>query len=158
MKIAICFYGLTRSLKYTIDSIEENIFKPLKDANIEYDIYLHTYYFEGNYNNVFGNEHNIQLDFNEYKLLNPDYFKQDDQNEVIKKIDFAKFGKNHYKKQTHNNAILGLYSLREATKMIEKGFDFVTIASDQRLLTAGSKDILENIKGSLSKKDDNATY
>ena len=70
--------------------------------------------------------------------------------EILRILEHAK--KNKIFAGIHN----GTYNY--ATKMIEKGFDFVTIASDQRLLTAGSKDILENIKGSLSKKDDNATY
>ena len=42
-KIAVCFFGLTRSLKHTIDSIKKNIFHPLQKNNINYDIYLHTY-------------------------------------------------------------------------------------------------------------------
>jgi hypothetical protein len=43
MKIALCFWGITRSLKYTIDSIKEKIFNILKSNNIEYTIFMHTY-------------------------------------------------------------------------------------------------------------------
>ena len=35
-KVAICFFGLTRSLKHTYPSIEKNIFKVLKQHNISY--------------------------------------------------------------------------------------------------------------------------
>ena len=42
--------------------------------------------------------------------------------------------------------------------MIEKGFNFVTIASDLRALSAGAKATVDKMKGSLSKKDDNVTY
>ena len=134
MKIALCFWGLTRSLKYTIESIKKYIFEPLKKAGIEYDIYLHTYYLEGLYCNEFGKEYDIKLDVNEYKLLNPDYVKIDNQDKVIEKIDFTKYNHKkgrkevHYNRQTHNNAILGLYSMREATKMIKennKKYDFI---------------------------------
>lgn len=38
MVVALAFFGITRSLKYTIDSIKENIFKPLEENNIKYDI------------------------------------------------------------------------------------------------------------------------
>ena len=31
-------------------------------------------------------------------------------------------------------------------KMVDKGFNFVTISSDQRILSLGSKNILEKIK------------
>ena len=45
-----------------------------------------------------------------------------------------------------------------ATKMIEKGFNFVTIASDLRFLSAGGKSIVDKMKGSISKKEESATY
>ena len=133
MKIALCFWGLTRSLKYTIDSIKKYILEPLKKAGIEYDIFLHTYYFKGLYNNEFGKEYDVKLDFDEYKLLKPDYFKMDNQDEIIKTINFNKYNHTgrksiHYNRQTHNNAILGLYSMRESTRMIEKSgkkYDFI---------------------------------
>ena len=72
-KICICFFGLTRSLKYTHPSINEHILKILILNNYYFDIYLHTYDLDKLTNNR-SNEKNIKLDFNEYKLLNPDYF------------------------------------------------------------------------------------
>ena len=42
--------------------------------------------------------------------------------------------------------------------MIEKGFNFVTIASDLRLLSAGGKSVVDKMKGSISKKEESATY
>ena len=44
-----------------------------------------------------------------------------------------------------------------AQKMIDKGFNFVTIGSDLRALNLGSKNILETLKGR-SNKDNNKTY
>ena len=41
--IALAFYGLTRSLEYTLESIETQIFAPLTAAGHTYDVYLHTY-------------------------------------------------------------------------------------------------------------------
>ncbi len=62
-----------------------------------------------------------------------------------------------------NEEILKLAMIHNGTtdyamKMIEKGFDFVTIASDLRALSAGAKATVDKMKGSLSKKDDDATY
>ena len=59
-----------------------------------------------------------------------------------------------------NNIFAGIHNgtPEYATKMIEKGFNFVTIASDLRALSAGAKSIVDKMKGSLSKKDDSATY
>jgi hypothetical protein len=78
MKVCICFYGIVqRSLKYTIESIETNIFNVLKDNDIEYDIYLHTY--NSNFSNsTRSHENNIPIDVEDYKLLNPcDYIVED---------------------------------------------------------------------------------
>jgi len=133
MKIAICFFGLTRSLKYTLESIKKYIFNPLDRNNIKYDIFLHTYYFDGLYNNKWGKESNIKLDFDEYKLLNPKYFKIDNQDEIKKTIDFSKFNypgnrPRHYTFETHRNGILGLYSMKQVTLLIEESknkYDFI---------------------------------
>ena len=42
-RAAICFYGLTRSLPYTIDRIRSSIFDPLIEDGISYSVFLHTY-------------------------------------------------------------------------------------------------------------------
>ena len=59
-----------------------------------------------------------------------------------------------------NNIFAGIHNgtTEYATRMIEKGFDFVTIASDLRALSAGAKATVDKMKGSLSKKDNDATY
>ena len=44
-----------------------------------------------------------------------------------------------------------------AQKMIEKGFQFVTVGSEQRFMTAGAKDALEKLKGK-SKAIESKTY
>ena len=45
-----------------------------------------------------------------------------------------------------------------ANKMIEKGFNFVTIASDLRSMSTGAKSMVDKMKGSISKKEGSATY
>ena len=58
-----------------------------------------------------------------------------------------------------NNIFAGIHngSSDYAKKMIDKGFNFVTIGSDLRALNLGSKNILETLKGR-SNKDNNKTY
>ena len=41
--------------------------------------------------------------------------------------------------------------------MIDKGFNFVTIGSDQRAMSSGAKAIVDKMKGSL-KKEESSTY
>ena len=43
-----------------------------------------------------------------------------------------------------------------ALKMIDKGFNFVTIGADQRAMSAGAKAIVEKMKGSTTKEESKA--
>jgi len=126
MKIAIGFFGITRSLKYTIQSIELNVFNVLKENNIEYDIFLHTYKLSS-YKNIRTREKpldNKDIDNEEYKLLNPNYFKIDDQNEIKEKINITSYRTKSDPWRTGYNSvdnfILGCYSKHMLTKMIEE--------------------------------------
>ena len=58
-----------------------------------------------------------------------------------------------------NNIFAGIHngSSDYAKKMIDKGFNFVTIGSDLRALNLGSKNILDKLKGR-SNKESNKTY
>jgi len=91
MKVALCFWGLTRSLKYTLHSIKKYILQVFHKHNIEYKIFLHTYYFDTQYINPHACEYNIDLDFEEYKLLKPDFFEIDNQDEIKKNINVLKY-------------------------------------------------------------------
>lgn len=123
MRIAICFWGLTRSLKYTINSIHKNIFDVLKNRNIEYKIFLHTYKVNKQYCNKRANEYNIKLDNEEYKLLNPDYYLVQQQESIEEKINFKSFRtfkdpwNTNY--ETMDNFILAMYSKKQLYKLIK---------------------------------------
>lgn len=71
-KICICFYGLVRSLKFTLKSIHDNIIRILITNGYYINIYLHTYNLNV-INNKRSNEKNIKLNVNDYKLLEPDF-------------------------------------------------------------------------------------
>ena len=120
-RVAICFFGLTRSLKHTIDSINTNIFQPLKNINIEYDVFLHTYNLK-HLISIRSNE-NSKLDTNEWKLLNPTYYKIDNQDKFDKSYDYEyikKYGdawdNNH---SSTTNFIRQLNSLKQVWKLVE---------------------------------------
>ena len=53
-----------------------------------------------------------------------------------------------------NNIVAGIHNMSPeyAEKMIKKGFQFVTVGSDQRFMSAGAKNALEKIKGVKSKE------
>ena len=54
-----------------------------------------------------------------------------------------------------NNIFAGIHNgtPEYAQKMIDKGFNFVTIGADQRALSAGSKAIVDKMKGSSKKEE-----
>ena len=123
MKVAICFWGLTRSLKYTIHSIRAKILKQLDDKNIEYKIFLHTYVFDSAYNNPRANERNIKLDFDEYKLLNPDYVEIDNQDQIKKQIGLEKYRTQKDPWETNyvsvDNYLCAMYSKKRLGQMLQ---------------------------------------
>jgi hypothetical protein len=120
-RVALCFWGLTRSLKYTIDSIQKNILHPLRNNTV--DIYLHTYRFTSPYINKRSKE-NGKLDFDEYRLLQPDFLLIEDQDEVKKQLKLEEYRtypdpwNTDY--QTADNSICASWSKFQLSSMIRK--------------------------------------
>ena len=123
IKIALLFFGITRSLKYTIGSIKTNIFNVFEENDVIYDIFMHTYSLD-NYVNTRTGEISNDVDNNEYKLLNPDYIQVDSQEIIKKKINpklyrtWVDVYKSNY--LCVDNLLLGHYSKLQLVKMVEK--------------------------------------
>lgn len=107
MKIAICFFGLSRSLKYTISSINKNLFDVLKKQNHEYIVFLHTYNLNKLVNTRTGENDILNVD--EYKLLSPDYFEITDQTIFDDTVDISKYNKNGYSLTYTDNTIMNIH-------------------------------------------------
>ena len=124
MKIAIGFFGIIRSLKYTIKSIEENIFDVFKSNNIEYDIFMHTYCLSTPYRNIRTKEYVEHVDNDEYKLMNANFIEIDNQDEIKSKIYMKAYRTRkdpwHSGYNSVDNFILGQYSKQKMTNMIER--------------------------------------
>jgi hypothetical protein len=115
----------------------------LKELNFKYDIYLHTYNVNTPYTNIRNNEENIMLDNNLYKLIKPDVYKIDDQDDIKRIIDFNKYRSkgdpwsNDFK--SLDNLILGLYSLNQVTQLWKnsnKTYDYIIyLRPDVKFLT-----------------------
>ena len=137
VKVALCFFGLTRSLTMTMASIKQYVFDPLKNNGVQYDIYLHTYKLKDNYTNIRAGETNIILDNNEYKLLKPNKFLIEDKDLISKKLKLEDYRTNgnpwgHEKKDkvdnytTLDNCILSLWSIKQLAAMVSKNKDEYT--------------------------------
>jgi hypothetical protein len=127
MRVAVCFWGICRSTDYTIESIENNIFSPLRTAGIDYDIFVHTYTLYTPYENRRAGEYGIQLKNTLWKLLKPTSVKVDHQANIdvsLRFEDYRRMGDPWEKDsdttwQTFNNHIRALWSLKEVTKLWE---------------------------------------
>lgn len=120
LSIAICFFGLTRSLKYTFQNILDNIYGVLDEHKIHYDVYLHTYNLT-NLTNPRSNEHQIALNASEYALLRPTYYHIGDQSSffnVLNMSDYLKRG-DAWKDNGHSaqNVLCQYQSLNLVTEM-----------------------------------------
>lgn len=119
MHIAICFFGLTRSLKYTIESIKKNIFEVLSSNGITYTKFLHTYDLE-ELTNARSQENKCKLDKDEYKLLNCENVVVTNQMLYLKNLEFDTYKRNgdpwndNYK--SLQNFLCQMNSLNEVTK------------------------------------------
>lgn len=123
MKIAIIFWGLTRSLKYTIDSIRNNIFQILEKKSVEYDVFIHTLNINDGYHNPRAKEPKVKtLISDDCVKLNPVKYCIENQKEVQSSI-----GLNQYRKKgdpwntnprfkTLDNFITAMYSKMKSTQ------------------------------------------
>ncbi len=130
-KVAILFFGLTRSLNKTSHSLHENLFNHLTNNSIDYDIFIHTYKIYGPYINRWSKEKTKKYNNEDVeKLLNPKYFIHDDQNEIIKTIDFNEYYKklgnwtgdftSDATKYLIRNMVLALYSKKKITLLFDQ--------------------------------------
>jgi len=127
-RVCICFYGMVqRSLKYTLRSIEHNIFQILKNNRIEYDIYLHTYDASIS-NSSRSSEYNVPIDVNDYKLLQPTSYIIESYDDFNNNFNFKAFTE-QYKDPWNNNYesfinwIREMNSHSEVTKLWENKKD-----------------------------------
>ena len=118
-KVCICFYGLVqRSLKYTLGSIETNIFNVLKDNNIDYDTYIHTYDSSFSHSPR-GKEINVPVNVDDYKLLNPNDYIIESYNKADNIINYKQYPDRTYNDNYTSilNWIRELYSIKQVTNL-----------------------------------------
>ena len=90
-KIAICYWGMTRSTKYVYTTHFSELFNELKSNNIEYEIFMHTWRVENDQNIIWENVYDIPIDYQEYKLLQPDFYKIEEQKLFTDQLNFSDY-------------------------------------------------------------------
>lgn len=84
---AVVYFGLTRSLKKTADSHIKHIFDVLDHRKLTYKKFIHTWKMKDDIQNVWDIIIPQKIDYSEYKLLNPDHYKLDDEDEFLETVN-----------------------------------------------------------------------
>lgn len=131
-RVAILFYGLTRCLHKTIDSIRTNVFNVLKENGYEYDVFIHTYKIHGTYTNPWAKEKCTYVNEDVESLLNPAHSIHDNQDDVINSINFDEYYTRlgnwtgmtpEMTKYLIRNMCLALYSKKRITNVLNEHKD-----------------------------------
>ena len=123
---------MTRSLKKVFDSQQQHIFSVLKQNNISYQIFMHTWKTTDNTQRVFNDHIETLIDTNDYKIVCPDYYQIDDQNVFETSINIRNYFDAqlfHDKGDCHDgewfpllilNHLCSLESQKRGIQMVEK--------------------------------------
>lgn len=152
--VALCFWGLTRSLRYTLPSIQEQIFKPLEADNITYHVYLHTYAINTTYTNERSGEINMHLNNTEYLALNPLVGHVTELTEADRVIDLERYTKwedpwtnNYASLRNFVRALYSMFNVSTAVQTSEHKYDAVVfLRPDVRYLNPINTTLLRSLE------------
>jgi hypothetical protein len=120
-RVAVCFWGIMRSLDFTLPSIQQNIFKPLDDAKIPYDVFLHTYDLNDDCSATYASECTLPINTYDFKHLKPTKYILENQKSADKKIGLDKYltKGNPWKApiEVAYNHVRALWSLKQVTTL-----------------------------------------
>ena len=122
MKIAVCFFGITRKLKeHTLASIEECLLRPVADLDPAYKKFGH-FNLVGHVSNPRTGEADIPVDAGEFKLLNCDAVATTDQPALDAGMDskpFEAFGDGWEDNfSSLKNLLRQFHSLNQVTELL----------------------------------------
>lgn len=120
-RIAVCFFGITRSLRYTVASIEQNVLEPTRKTG-EVRVFGH-FFLQSVISNPRSAEHG-KLQVDEYKLLELDWLELEEPDQCLEKHNFdglKKFG-DHWGDDFRSlrNLIHQLHSIDRVTRAAQK--------------------------------------
>lgn len=147
-KVAVLFFGLTRSLRKIRKNLQSKIFNELTRNGYDYDIFIHTYHLDNPYINPWSKEVVNNYDNTAYKILNPKYYIVEKQNNVEKNLNLNAYYSclGNWKggastadmcKYMIRNMVLALHSKKMVTMLFEKhknDYDYVIITRPDQIL------------------------
>ena len=125
LHVALCFFGLTRSLDWTVGNVRSSIIDPLLMADMNVSVYLHTYN-RKTISNQRSAENQTAMHWTAYKLLQADRWQIDDADAVERQLiapnmkSWLQHGDAWGESDRHvtlRNFLKQLYSLEQVTKL-----------------------------------------
>jgi hypothetical protein len=122
VKIAICYFGLTRSIRFIYRNHYENIFDVIKENGAEYDVFLHTWTTEAQNNTLWDQINPIPIDYNEHNFFKPLGYQIDSEEEFLETVNMSDYYYEHEKDIEHvealiKNHVCSLESLKRSFKL-----------------------------------------
>ena len=122
-RVVIIFFGLPRSLRWSLESIERQVMIPLRQ-HFQVDVSVHSYVHYESYSNSRSGETSVELDNDEWKTLSPEFFE-------LESVDVSKIQHEEFLRevgifgdawkdnlQSARNYIFALHSLERATSLV----------------------------------------
>lgn len=128
---AIVYFGLTRSTRKVYTTHITNIFNILEQNNLSYKKFMHTWKTGDNKQYIWDKIIREPIDYEEYMLLSPDYYKIDSQDDFLNTINMDNFFyKDVWNTKGHStqgewlaglvrNHICSLESMKRGIEMVE---------------------------------------
>jgi len=106
---AILYFGLTRSTKQVYMSHKMSIYNLLDSYNLSYMKFMHTWSTKDNKQRVWYEIIEKEIDYSEYKLLEPDEYKIENQEDFLNSINMD----NYFYKDVYEKINMTKYSYRD---------------------------------------------
>jgi len=117
-RIAVCYWGLIRTLRQVYPSQKKYVFDALDELGIEYDTYIHTWIVEKNL--VWGRPMKKTNDYSSMDILQPKSKQIDDQSlflSTIRREDYYYAGQYEWDPQLLQNHLCGLESQKRSVEL-----------------------------------------
>jgi hypothetical protein len=88
---AIVYFGLTRSTKKVFKTHIQYIFNTIRYNRLTYKTFIHTWKTNDNKQKIWQKSIDQEIDYHEYKLLYPDFYKIDIQDDFIESINMNNY-------------------------------------------------------------------
>jgi hypothetical protein len=147
-RVAVLFFGLTRSLRNIHNNLKENLFNELTNNGYVYDTFIHTYSLENPYINPWSGESISNYDNTAYEILNPKYYIIEKQSKVEKNLNINSYCSKlsnwkgcaktpEMRRYLVRNMVLALHSKKMVTQLFKEHkheYDYVIITRPDQIL------------------------